>query len=101
MSATSSSPTIKTWTLCLLGVIVLYIATWPPIEMKCTTVSVSHMSTLDGPYRSVSLSTPPALTVLYYPLNQLRLARDRKNPFEWYWYWWANRLAPSGNTFPF
>jgi hypothetical protein len=97
----TSSPKVHsvTWMLSLLAVLLLYVLTWPPIEIKCSTI------THTGP-ESVRfiISKPGWVDILYRPLHTLmdeNLFRpphalidvnDGHNPVASYWEWWLSRL---------
>lgn len=77
------------WLAALLAVPLLYVATWPPIDIKNTTfINATYSSTTPG----TIISRPPWITTLYQPLHDLSDLNGRRNPLARYWDWWLERL---------
>ena len=88
MSASPPKPHATVWLLSLLAIPVLYVATWPPIDISNTKLIYNGTWGF-----AVILDRPTWVTKLYSPLHELSNLNPRRNPIAWYWYWWLERLA--------
>jgi hypothetical protein len=90
------------WTLGIFGALFLYVATWPPIDIKFSHVVLSSHSlgpstgsgfsgSFSGTYYSV-VTKPVWLGVLYRPLEILGEFNEGDNPLTRYYMWWWSIL---------
>ncbi|OAI55590.1 hypothetical protein AYO49_05385 [Verrucomicrobiaceae bacterium SCGC AG-212-N21] len=88
------------WLWAPFAALVLYIATWPVIEMKCTKVTTSSaFGFLHGSYfhdTSLSVEFPAWAGTVYAPLHQLCRIYPKTNPLIDYWTWWSGVLKHEG-----
>ncbi len=91
--STSARSSAGTWIISLLGVLVLYVATWPLIEIKSMVAHTTTPATGTS-LEIVTVSYTPAWTqVIYFPLDSLRDSNGRDNLLSRYWGWWFNILS--------
>jgi hypothetical protein len=77
-------------TVALSVVLFLYVATWPPIEIKLSFIRVSYERPPRKPnvFLYNSATPQPWLDTFYYPLHRLRDSDGQQNPLMEYWEWW-------------
>jgi hypothetical protein len=88
--------------LSLLAMVVLYVATWPIVELKLTDYKVVSLSKGITIHRA---PPPTWVTAMYRPLHHLcdpgRLGKRKSSLLLNYWNWWQVQLwsptfTPSG-----
>jgi len=78
-----------TWTISVLAALLLYVATWPLVEIKTTTVTVTALA--NGNTWTTE-AKPVWVDVLYWPLQKLRRLNGGQNALADYYLWWEARL---------
>jgi hypothetical protein len=78
------------WTVVILLTMILYVVTWPIVEIKTRLSSMSVIGGLTIPRLQKS---PEWLLVLYRPLHAIRMSNGRKNLLADYWAYWNDRLV--------
>lgn len=75
-----------------MAAIVLYIATWPLTELECTKPSYSSDLHPPGAFDRLRQRAATSIQQFYVPMHRLSAMNSGRNPFEWYWEWWMDRL---------
>src|SRR5437762_2602315 len=93
IAKTSPKSRMLVWLTTPLLVLILYVVTWPPIEIKCARVTImpgftSSDGTTNPPFRWTQYSRP----AFYAPLDALRASNGKHNAFARYWDWWREKL---------
>lgn len=78
--------------LSILAIPLLYVATWPPIDIKNTTIIHAYGPSLAVPHETI-ISRPAWVTTVYRPLHALMDMNGGHNPIAAYWQWWLRRLS--------
>jgi hypothetical protein len=105
MYAAHSKNHAGTAAIYLLAAALLYVLSWPPIEIKYVLLHWSEYNGVPTPHSPDDFLDPPQLTAsatrsrltiavdcFYYPLCVLRDSNAGRNPFGWYWNWWVHRM---------
>jgi hypothetical protein len=86
MSATPTKFHATFWTIGILSVLVLYVATWPFVELKFGNDPPQVVPNPDGYTIDLNLG-PPWINTVYGPLQRLRDLKGPANPVRGYWLW--------------
>jgi hypothetical protein len=93
MPVASSLSRVSTWLLTLIVVVTVYVGSWPPVDIKSTTVIHSSGGwTRERPWWVMKL---------YYPMywaSALNPEYVESNPLYRYWLWWAEIVEPQVRT---
>jgi hypothetical protein len=81
------------WVAAPLVVLLLYVGTWPPIEIKATQVTHITHSTSTGGTAFITQIVRPAWLQIYGPLQRLRESGGEHGLCGRYWAWWQKLLA--------
>jgi hypothetical protein len=81
------------WISAPLVGLLLYVATWPPIEIKATQVTHFTSSTPTGGVNFITQIVHPAWLGIYSPLQRLRDSGGEHGLCARYWAWWQQLLA--------
>lgn len=84
----------QTWTLCLLGALILYAATWPPIEIMAHR-RAHWQAFMKYGVPDIIVEAPPWIDVVYGPMHRLRRTPLLVGPLSNYHTWWWNMLSRS------
>ncbi|OAI56109.1 hypothetical protein AYO49_04830 [Verrucomicrobiaceae bacterium SCGC AG-212-N21] len=90
MSEGGSRSHATAWTIALLLAMILYVATWPVIEIKSRLKEVGKPGTFVFP---VLQAGPDWSRILYRPLNSMRATSGGKNPLAEYWRFWHEKMV--------
>ena len=83
-SETAPRSHAMTWAVTMLVLLLIYAASWPPVEIKMATRS---------PYgRSFIVRTPRWVDVMYRPMRFLGSTSWGHGPLVAYYYWWQKIL---------
>lgn len=93
MSASAGSPGkphTTAWTVVILIGLILYVVTWPVIEIKIRWREFWKPAVLTLP----KIQKPPEwVRLAYVPLHSLRKSLGQQNVLARYWSWWNERLV--------
>src|SRR5688572_22068500 len=90
------------WPSMLLSVVLLYVLTWPPVELSSAkrrqldALRYSYgMSDEDAQLfvNRTEFEQPRWLKILYHPLHRIAGASATPNLLIHYWTWWSDRLG--------
>ena len=71
----------------------LYVATWPPIEIKAATVTFAP-PTSPGSLGTTTVTFADWPNVAYWPLHYISATGAMNDALNRYWIWWRLRLSP-------
>jgi hypothetical protein len=99
-SASSSPSRATMWVpACIMLALLLYVGTWPVIEMKTMQVTTVTFKDYTGgnihTHHITTLTRGPWTGLLYRPLHLLRESNGGRNVLADYWAWWGKVLNHS------
>src|SRR5688572_30187562 len=77
------------WTVSIAGALVLYVLTWPLLQILCSQPA-AHVPSHPLPRGYFHVECPAAVTNFYRPLYTLLRVQGGDNPLNRYWLWWGD-----------
>lgn len=80
------------WLVGILAVLMVYVASWPFVELKYGTHTTSTRRTTKGSVTEHRFAPPPWADKVYHPLHVLERQNNRKNPLSYYFGWCVDKF---------
>jgi hypothetical protein len=113
MSTVSARPSGMTWALVVLSLPLLYVLTWPPIEigsLKFARWRIARKYPPPPPGPTITKTgtgvlvlriQPTIIRVAYRPLHRITPFKDSTHPLTRYWEGWCKMLDESPGNYVF